>query len=188
MLLDRKRVRPLVPEAVCILPVLPGKTLGLLMWVHYGLGSTLNYNELIFLPALVIYRGRIGMWVSHIYVDDEQSYLGGRQMFGVPKELARFEWPSARMGTARMFLGNQEVIRADFSQPSWSLPLPVLLGAFGNATGQVRWFSGVGWARGGIGKVEVRDSALDFPFQRPFLNLVFPMVKASLGRIHVLTS
>ena len=35
---------------------------------------------------------RRGMVISHIYVDDEQSLSGGREIWGLPKELATFEY------------------------------------------------------------------------------------------------
>ncbi len=37
-------------------------------------------------------RDQRGMVVSHIYVDDEQSLGGGRDIWGLPKELAEFEF------------------------------------------------------------------------------------------------
>jgi hypothetical protein len=50
--------------------------------------GTLVYHELI----VFSHATRRGMVVSHIYVDDEQSLAGGHQIWGLPKELAQFEF------------------------------------------------------------------------------------------------
>jgi acetoacetate decarboxylase len=52
----------------------------------------LEYSELIVIAGLVRYSGQIGGWVSHIYVDNADSVAGGRNIWGLPKELAEFIW------------------------------------------------------------------------------------------------
>jgi len=89
---DRARVRSLVPPDLDIISVLPGKTLGILYLASYGRGSVLAYNELIVVPALTRYRKNVGVWISHIYVDHPDSMAGGREIWGLPKELAQFTW------------------------------------------------------------------------------------------------
>ena len=54
------------------------------MLANYTSG-TLVYRELI----VFSHATARGMVVSHIYVDDEQSLSGGREIWGLPKELAR---------------------------------------------------------------------------------------------------
>jgi hypothetical protein len=56
------------------------------MLADYRAG-TLSCHELNVFPRAT----PRGMVVSHIYVDDEQSLSGGRQIWGLPKELADFE-------------------------------------------------------------------------------------------------
>ncbi|HVF16551.1 MAG TPA: acetoacetate decarboxylase family protein, partial [Steroidobacteraceae bacterium] len=63
--------------------------------IHYGAGSTLQYHELIVAPALVRLGWRMGAWISHIYVDSEMSMLAGREIWGLPKQLAAFHWSGA---------------------------------------------------------------------------------------------
>ncbi|HYW20405.1 MAG TPA: acetoacetate decarboxylase family protein [Nodularia sp. (in: cyanobacteria)] len=91
-LVNIDRVRSLVPAKLNIISVWPGKTLGGVYLSKYGSGSVLEYNELIVAPAVVIYQGKIGVWVSHIYVDNLDSVAGGREIWGLPKELADFSW------------------------------------------------------------------------------------------------
>ncbi len=91
-LVDTRQSRPLVPAELKIVSVLPGKTLGGVYLASYGPGSVLEYNELIVAAALTRHAGRSGFWISHIYVDHADSVAGGREIWGLPKDLARFTW------------------------------------------------------------------------------------------------
>jgi hypothetical protein len=84
------RARALVPPGLRIVPAWPGCTLGGLFVTEYGPGSVLQYNELIAAGALVWHDGRPCPWVTHIYVDSEESVRGGRALLGVPKLFAPF--------------------------------------------------------------------------------------------------
>ncbi|WP_372412476.1 acetoacetate decarboxylase family protein [Streptomyces luteireticuli] len=53
--------------------------------------GTLRYNE--FALASLMRRGHhIGMWVHYIWVDSRASLWGGRQIWGLPKQMAEFTW------------------------------------------------------------------------------------------------
>lgn len=91
-LVDSERIRPQVPSQLDIVPLFPGKTLGGVYVASYGVGSTLSYNELIVISGLVHYSGQVGCWISHIYVDHPSSVAGGREIWGLPKEYAQFDW------------------------------------------------------------------------------------------------
>ena len=91
-LVDTARARQFVPPDLRIVSVLPGKTLGVVCFASYGPGSVLEYDELIVAPALTRHAGKSGFWISHIYVDHEASMAGGREIWGLPKEMARFTW------------------------------------------------------------------------------------------------
>lgn len=93
-LLDIDHVRPYVPADLNIFSVFPGKTLGGVYVAAYEAGSTLEYNELIVVGALIWEGGKIGSWVSHIYVDNSDSVAGGRKIWGLPKQEAEFIWHS----------------------------------------------------------------------------------------------
>jgi hypothetical protein len=86
------RARAVVPADLDIVSVLPGMTLGAIAVARYTEGSILTYSELLVVPALVRSGGKTGGWISHIYVDDETSLEGGRSIWGLPKELATFDW------------------------------------------------------------------------------------------------
>jgi hypothetical protein len=85
-------VQPLVPPELKIVSIWPGRTLGVVAFAHYGQGSALEYDELIVAPAVVRHGTQWGVWVSHIYVDHPDSLIGGREIWGMPKELAEFHW------------------------------------------------------------------------------------------------
>ncbi|CAA9227896.1 MAG: FIG00570072: hypothetical protein [uncultured Chloroflexia bacterium] len=91
-LLDIPRVMAPFPPELSVVPVLPGKTLGGIYLAVYEAGSVLEYHELIAVSALVRYRRKLGAWVSHIYVDNSYSVAGGREIWGLPKQLAEFTW------------------------------------------------------------------------------------------------
>lgn len=91
-LVNVEQVRSLVPLELDIISVWPGKTVASVYLSYYGSNSVLEYSELIIVPAVVSYQGKIGSWISHIYVDHVDSVAGGREIWGLPKELADFEW------------------------------------------------------------------------------------------------
>ncbi|GAB1540800.1 acetoacetate decarboxylase family protein [Scytonema sp. NUACC21] len=114
-LIDIDRVRHLIPKELEIISVLPGKTLGGLYVSYYGQGSVLEYGELIVIPALVGYRGTIGGWVSHIYVDNPDSVAGGREIWGLPKEIAEFTWEKGERITVRQ--GSRTLCSLNYKKP-----------------------------------------------------------------------
>ena len=116
--IDLTTARQFVPSDFEIVPVLPGKTLGSVYLSVYEPSSTLQYHELIVAPAIVRYRGKIGAWISHIYVDNPQSVAGGRNIWGLPKELADFTWNDRDIAVSQ---GDKSLCIVDRS--STTLPL-----------------------------------------------------------------
>lgn len=114
-LLNIDRVRHLIPSELEIITVWPGKTLGGVYLSYYGSGSELEYSELIVVPAFVGYRGTVGGWVSHIYVDNTDSVAGGREIWGLPKELAEFSWEKDNSITVRQ--DNKTLCSLKYNQP-----------------------------------------------------------------------
>lgn len=156
--LSLSRAQPLLPAGVKPVPVPPGRTIGGIYIGHYGSGSSLEYHELIVIPALVWHRGRLGGWISHIYVDDERSLLGGREIWGLPKQLARFETRGDELCVSAD--GRRlAVFRLTPANKAW--PLPLLAPAFGQRDGAPCWFRGSGSVRLGpaTGSVEVPDES-----------------------------
>lgn len=105
-LLDIERVQPLLPSQLDVISVFPGKTLGGLYLATYQTGSALIYSELIVVSALARYKNKIGLWISHIYVDNADSMAGGREIWGLPKELAEFTWQMGDRPSVRVTQGD----------------------------------------------------------------------------------
>lgn len=129
------RAREVVPADLEIVPVLPGMTLGAIAAARYTEGSILTYSELLVVPALVRSGGKTGGWISHIYVDDETSLQGGRGIWGLPKELATFDWEilaeRGRSSTSLRVSQNGKPILDFWAAPRWfavptTFDLPVL--------------------------------------------------------------
>ncbi|MEH1795124.1 MULTISPECIES: acetoacetate decarboxylase family protein [unclassified Nostoc] len=109
-------VRPLIPLELEIISVWLGKTVASVYLSNYGSGSALEYSELIIAPALVNYQRKIGGWISHIYVDNADSVAGGREIWGLPKEIAQFTWEQGEHVTVHQ--GNQKLCSFKYNQQS----------------------------------------------------------------------
>lgn len=60
----------------------------------------LAYREL--LAAVLVRHGpRVGVSITRIWVDSPVSRAGGRELWGIPKELAEFDWGSGFLASAR---------------------------------------------------------------------------------------
>lgn len=120
----------LVPERV--LPALPdgvrpvslfGRTVVAVGFVDYQPGGLLPYHE--FLVAPLVRRGAtVGLSITDIWVDSAASKAGGRELWGIPKDMADFEMAHepAFHGTAR--LGGELVARARVARRRAGLRLP----------------------------------------------------------------
>ncbi len=120
-LVDVEKAKAFVPAGLEIISVLPGKTLGCVYLSIYDAQSTLQYHELIVVPALVRYRDKIGVWISHIYVDHLESVGGGRNIWGLPKEMADFTWNDQSIKVAQ-----GEHMLCQLQYESFELPLSFL--------------------------------------------------------------
>jgi acetoacetate decarboxylase len=111
-----------------------GATSGLFLATYTG--ATLAYHELIvFRPGLV---------VSHIYVDDERSLAGGREIWNLPKELAEFEVSRGRFVARR---DGELLVDARIRRRDGFLPLPLLAPTIGELDGRRRFALGRGRMR-----------------------------------------
>lgn len=150
-LVDVERIRRFIPPEFEIVSVLPGKTVGGVYLANYGAGSVLEYSELIVVPGAVSYSGKIGKiggWVSHIYVNNSDSVAGGREIWGLPKELAEFTWEQDTQSTSgydnRLTVrqGEQLLCCFSYNQPSFGLPLPLSGDVFSTLWDSVLLFNG----------------------------------------------
>ena len=152
------RARAFVPPGLAIVPVLPGRTLGGLYLAAYREGSVLRYHELLVVAALVRRGRQLGAWVSHAYVDEPRSVAGGRAIWGLPKELATFDWdrPAGRVVVRQ---GERVVCAWRLRRPRAGLRLPLVLPAFGRRGGQWLAFLGTGTARVGMARLTLEIPA-----------------------------
>jgi hypothetical protein len=68
-----------------------GKAVGFLALIEYTPPSPLVYAELAWLPFLVSAAGQKGLYIAKMYVDSKDSLEGGREIWAIPKQLARFD-------------------------------------------------------------------------------------------------
>lgn len=147
-LVDVERIRLFIPPEFEIVSVLPGKTVGGLYFANYGSGSVLEYSELIVVPGAVSYSGKIGGWVSHIYVNNTDSVAGGREIWGLPKELAEFTWEKGTQSTSgydnclSVRQGEQTLCNFSYNQPSFGLRVPLSGDVFSTLSDSVLLFNG----------------------------------------------
>lgn len=116
-LVDFTLARSFVPPAAQIVSVFPGKTLGGVYLAQYGAGSVLQYSELIVVPALLRYGTQVGPWISHIYVDNPASVAGGREIWGLPKELAEFSWVMGERSQVTVYQQGTQLCNLSYNAP-----------------------------------------------------------------------
>jgi hypothetical protein len=68
-----------------------GFSTGILSFVRYTAPSPLEYAELIWMPTRVEAKGKVGWYVARMHVDDEHTLAAGREVWALPKTMARFE-------------------------------------------------------------------------------------------------
>lgn len=102
---------PPVPAAVPARPVtLFGRAVVGTAFVDYR-PPGMAYHEV--LAAVLVRRGlRFGVSITHIWVDSEASRAGGRELWGIPKESAGFEWTGGLTASARDGRGPIASVRA----------------------------------------------------------------------------
>lgn len=92
--LRRSAVASLLPAPLQPLWLPTDRTLGWSLIGQYGAGSTLQYQEAG--CGLVLHAGpRPAIWIGGLAVDLPESVSGGRNIWGLPKQLARITWSSA---------------------------------------------------------------------------------------------
>ncbi|HEY9651724.1 MAG TPA: acetoacetate decarboxylase family protein [Coleofasciculaceae cyanobacterium] len=171
-LIDIERVRPLIPSELQIISVWPGKTLGGVYLSYYGSASVLKYSELIVVAGVVSYSGKIGGWVSHIYVDNIDSVAGGRDIWGLPKELAEFTWDKkicTASGYENFVLvrqGERTLCRLHYSPKNLGLQVPFSGDVFSTKRASILVFKGELKSR-----VSLVSSRLEIPSESHFANI-----------------
>lgn len=171
-LTDVERIRSFIPPEFEIISVLPGKTLSGVYLSSYGSNSVLQYSELIIAAGIVRYGSKIGGWISHIYVDNPISMVGGREIWGLPKELANFTWTKASDNASEyknhvtVVQGEQRLCTFSYNPKSFGLYLPFRGNFFSVDLNSILAFNG---------KFEsdfsLCESQLHIPVESPFSSL-----------------
>jgi hypothetical protein len=106
-------------------PVMSGHRV--LILVRY-LEGTLRYDE--FVIGRLARRGlTTSIFVDHIWVDSEESVAGGRRFWGLPKELAQFDWDGDRV---HVHDGDGDIATVSVDQRPARLPqVPLVAAGFG---------------------------------------------------------
>lgn len=154
----------------------------LLGLVRYRAG-TLHYDELV--VAAACWQGlRPGLWVHAIWVDSPASLAGGRQIWGLPKQLASFHWSSGRVSVTD---AAGPIVTLDLDHPARSLPPIWLAGSgFGRPAGWIQPFPVCGWACLAPGRIALRDWSARFSYRlasRPLLALAAAPFRARFGDV-----
>lgn len=97
----------------------------LTIWSAYLPGGTLAYNELA-VAAVVRGHGMLAPagTVTHIWVDEERSVAGGRQLWSIPKQMGDFviEPGTGERGFAGQLSVDDQAVAAVRFAPNMSLP------------------------------------------------------------------
>lgn len=155
-LIDIKRVRPFIPEELTIKTILPGKTLGLVFMTSMGPESTLPYHEFIIAPAFVKAKNKTGFYVTHIFVDNKQSQTGGRENFGLDKQMAEFNWnwKSGKPGGISIFQDGHNIFTMKYAAKLGKLPARISGGVFSILEDKLIWCNNIFKAKFGLTKVK----------------------------------
>lgn len=164
-LVNIDRVRPLIPSELNIISLWPGKTLASVYLSDYQSGSVLEYSELIVASAVVSYQGKIGGWISHIYVDNADSVAGGREIWGLPKELAEFTWENGKRVVVRQ--GNRLLCNLNYDQQSLAWRQRLGVSIFSTMSTDLLMFPSVFESRLGL-----IGSQLEVPAESPFTGIL----------------
>lgn len=76
--------------------------LRVLMLVDYASSDAGPYQELLFMPGSIELLGKRRFTISNIFVSSMASVINGRANWGIPKNLADFEWETRPVGSQRV--------------------------------------------------------------------------------------
>lgn len=165
---DAEQARLEVPAELQIISVWPGKTLGGVYIAAYGPGSVLEYSELIVVAALVNCSGKVGCWISHIYVDNSESVAGGREIWGLPKELAHFTWEGSEQRRVTVCQADRQLCTLLYNPQPWGWRQEFTVPGFSTLGTHLLLFTGNVESR--VGPTRAR---LEVPEGSPFAALGF---------------
>jgi hypothetical protein len=161
-----------VPTSAIVLPEgleargTAGHSLGLLAFVRYVAPSPLEYGELIWMPTRVSAMGRAGFYVARMHVDSEASLAAGREVWALPKTLARFREEGDRVHVETED-GSRFTLRSRGYGPT--LPARSSMATLQVRDGRPLRFKGSTQARVRLGSLEVEEHEVREPGWESFL-------------------
>lgn len=99
--------------------------IGLVMLVNYQESPVGPYGELLFIPGMFHYKGKHYWHISKIFVSSFDSVMNGRSNWGIPKELADFEFENLGHGinSAKVKQNGELVFSSQFNDRGLCFPL-----------------------------------------------------------------
>ena len=153
--------------------------------VRYLVGP-LHYDELFIGPP-VRYGRHMGVWIDRIWVDDLASLWGGRRIWGLPKELARFDWHDDTV-TVEDATGPIATLQLE-RRMAWLPPLPALVFGVGRLGQRWALTPARGWAsphRAGLRIVNWSSRLPYRPHTTPICAIAANPFIATIGAPHML--
>ncbi|HWL68869.1 MAG TPA: acetoacetate decarboxylase family protein [Geminicoccus sp.] len=90
-----------------------GRTVLATGWAAYGPGGTLSYHEFLAAVPVVVGR-RLAVSVIRIWVDDPAAALGGRMMWGMPKQMGDLRFERDKAFQASLADGGRQIAACRF--------------------------------------------------------------------------
>lgn len=131
--------------------------------IRYLQGSTLVYDELLIgTPARVGFRP--GVYVEYLYVDSVASLWGGRRIWGLPKELATFNWDGETCQVADS--AGAPLVTLHVNRSASVLPsVPAAIIGIGQLQHSWAFITAPMWARFGRPGLRVTQWASRYPYR-----------------------
>jgi hypothetical protein len=149
-----------IPLPTGLRPLLSPR-LAVLTLVRYRSG-TMQYDELV-IGTLARRGWRVGIWVDHIWVDSLPSVWGGRRIWGLPKNMAEFEWDgdTVQVSDETGAIATVTVNMTPSSLPAIWMPAP----GFGLIEDQLMFTWASLSVRLGRSGFQVKDWSARFPYR-----------------------
>lgn len=116
------RNNPLIPASVRDSLETP---LSLLMLVNYHDSNAGPYHELLYVPGTAKFGARRLPTISNIWVSSMASVVNGRRNWGIPKEMAQFEWQGQVGQAQHIKASNPQGTFFEIGFKPWGPTLPV---------------------------------------------------------------
>jgi hypothetical protein len=103
--------------------------IGTVMLVNYETSGVGAYQELLFIPGMFTFNWQKMFSISKIYVSSRDSVYNGIENWGIPKELAQFDWKTNTDDTEDISvkIGDKKFFHTNIKKGFISFPLTTSL-------------------------------------------------------------